>query len=233
MAIVRDDGVVSRVSSAAQAHNVHLILASTSPRRAQLLRSVGLPFTLAPVDYEEPAPDAEDARQPARYVERLARAKAAACDLSALQGAQFTPHATLIVLTADTIVWHEGRILNKPRDANEACEMLKALRGQTHQVFTGVCLRIHNKENKESGDDYRIEHDVTTVKFFHMDAHWIERYVATGEPMDKAGAYAAQGLGAFIIERVEGDFSNVVGLPLGRLGQMLAAIGTPGEMWWM
>ncbi len=224
MNTVREDKAGQGFSAPVRSRDRHLILASTSPRRAQLLRSAGLPFTLASVSFEEPAPTAEDERAPACYVERLAQAKAATCDLTTVGVGPLPAPAGAIVLTADTIVWHEGRILNKPRDEAEACTMLRTLRGQTHQVLTGVCLRI--------GDDYRVEHEVTQVKFFHMTDQWIDRYVATGEPMDKAGAYAAQGLGAFIIERVEGDFTNVVGLPLGRLGRMLEAIGAPSEMWW-
>lgn len=133
----------------------------------------------------------------------------------------------MIVIAADTIVWHEGRILNKPRDVAEAKAMLRRLRGQTHQVFTGVCVRCDGHDPA-----CQVEHEVTNVTFREVEDAWIDCYVATGEPMDKAGAYAAQGLGALIIERIEGDFFNVVGLPLGRLGRMLWQIGAPLEMWW-
>lgn len=209
----------------------HLILASTSPRRAQLVGACGVPFTVLPPHVDEPAPTAEDETQPAHYVERLAEAKAAACDVSQLmaKGQSLPPTAPtgIIVIAADTVVWHDGRILNKPRDGVEAQEMLRRLRGQTHQVFTGVCVRCDG-----SALPYQIEHEVTGVTFRDVSDAWVDCYVATGEPMDKAGAYAAQGLGALIMERIDGDFYNVVGLPLGRLGKMLSRVGAPIEMWW-
>lgn len=132
-----------------------------------------------------------------------------------------------MLLTADTIVWHRGRILNKPADAADACAMLRMLRGHRHEVFSGICVRCG-----PDGREYHVEHDTTTVRFCDVSDHWIDSYVATGEPMDKAGSYAAQGLSAVIIEGIEGDFSNVVGLPLGRLGRLLARVGAPVELWW-
>lgn len=131
---------------------------------------------------------------------------------------------SVIVLAADTTVWHDGRILNKPVDAADARRMLTTLRGREHQVFTGLCLRL--------GDEYLVEHEVTTVKFGHMSDEWITRYVESGEPLDKAGAYGAQERGALMIERIEGDYFNVVGLPLACLGRMLETIGAPVEAWW-
>lgn len=190
-----------------------------------------MPFTVIPPRVDEPAPTSEDEQQPALYVERLAEAKAAACDVSqlALNSENLPASAStgIIVIAADTIVWHQGRILNKPRDRAEAGQMLRRLRGQTHQVFTGVCVRYDGNARP-----YRVEHEVTQVTFREVSDAWIDCYVATGEPMDKAGAYAAQGLGALIIERIEGDFFNVVGLPLGRLGRLLNEVGAPLEMWW-
>lgn len=186
-----------------------------------------MPFTVVPPHVDEPAPTPEDEAHPAHYVERLAAIKAAACDLSQLQNLPSVAATGIIVIAADTIVWHEGRILNKPRDVAEAKAMLRRLRGQTHQVFTGVCVRCDGHDPA-----CQVEHEVTNVTFREVEDAWIDSYVATGEPMDKAGAYAAQGLGALIIERIEGDFFNVVGLPLGRLGRMLRQIGAPLEMWW-
>ena len=182
---------------------------------------------MVPPCVDEPAPTPEDEANPAHYVERLAAAKAAACGLSQLQNLPSVAPTGIIVIAADTIVWHEGRILNKPRDVAEAKDMLRRLRGQTHQVFTGVCVRCDGHDHV-----YRVEHEVTNVTFREVSDAWIDCYVATGEPMDKAGAYAAQGLGALIIERIDGDFFNVVGLPLGRLGRLLSAVGAPLEMWW-
>jgi septum formation protein len=196
-----------------------LVLASASPRRAQLLQSAGIPFTLAPSNVEEPPPSAEEESHPAQYVEKLAQHKAAACDANALS----LPQRPLI-LAADTIVWHGGKILGKPQDAAEARAMLGRLCGETHHVFTGVCLR--------DGEQFHTAHDKTQVTFYERDAAWIARYVQTGEPMDKAGSYAAQGIGSFLLRRIEGDFANVVGLPLGLLGQMFEALGIEYGSWW-
>ena len=201
-----------------------LVLASSSPRRAQLLQSVGIPFTLAPSLFEEPAPTESEQNQPAQYVEKLARCKAASCSIGNLP---LLPHAPLI-LAADTIVWHEGSILGKPRDEAEARDMLSRLSGQSHQVFTGVCLRRNNGADEE----FATAHAVTKVSFHNRDADWIARYVASGEPMDKAGAYAAQGKGSFLLARIEGDFSNVVGLPLGLTGRMFDEWKINYQSWW-
>ncbi len=215
-----------------ETHSLRLFLASASPRRAQLLQTLGVPFTLAAVAFDEPPPNADDHAAPALYVERLAHAKAAHCDAASCDievpisnptDALSNPTDALI-LAADTIVWHGGRILGKPRDEEHAREMLRCLRGQTHQVFTGVCLR--------RGAEYHVAHQMTIVQFTRVSDDWIARYVATGEPMDKAGAYAAQGRGALLIERIEGDFWNVVGLPLATLGRLLETVGAPIEMWW-
>lgn len=175
----------------------------------------GIPFTVRPIAAEEPLPQADDQARPGAFVEKLAQWKAAACAAAPTEG---------IVLAADTIVWHRGEILNKPRDEAEAVTMLRRLRGEAHRVFTGLCLRI--------GDTFHTEHEVTTVRFGHVSDHWIDLYVATGEPADKAGAYAAQGQGTFIVAGIEGDFYNVVGLPLSRLGRMLEKRGIPVENWW-
>ena len=205
-----------------------LLLASISPRRAQLLNSIGVAFEVARSEFREPAPSAEDARQPAAYVERLARGKADGCVIDHRR--LYPPDVPLLVLGADTVVWREGEILNKPRDEAEARDMLYRLQGKEHRVYTGVCLRLVSPYNKR--DDYKVEHEVTRVKFRPASETWIARYVRTGEPMDKAGAYAAQGLSAVLIERLEGDYSNVVGLPLCRLSRMLEACGAPVERYW-
>ena len=197
-----------------------LILASSSPRRSQLLQSAGIPFTLAPAPWEEPPPTPEEERHPALYVEKLARHKAESCDLASLPPLPGKP----LVLTADTIVWHAGKILNKPTDEAEANAMLRSLCGHTHQVLTGVCLR--------DGAAYFLAHETTYVTFQERDDAWIARYVATGEPMDKAGAYAAQGRGSFLLKRIEGDYSNVVGLPLALVGRMLEERGINYQQWW-
>lgn len=182
-----------------------LVLASASPRRSQLLRDLGLQFTIAPTDAPEPAPTREDGAHPSQYVERLAQLKAGACDKRGL------------IIAADTVVVFQNEVLNKPLDADDAVQMLRRLRGQTHRVLTGVCLRLEN--------EYWCEHEETRVTFGNVSDEWIGSYVATGEPLDKAGAYGAQGRGALLVEHIEGDYFNVVGLPLFRLAKMLGARG--------
>ena len=189
-----------------------LVLASASPRRSQLLRELGLAFSLAPTHAPEPAPSLIDAATPGAHVERLARLKAEACAEPGL------------VIAADTVVVFEGAILNKPRDAEDAFAMLSRLRGQTHRVLTGVCLR--------QGDDYWAEHEETRVTFGAVSDEWLRAYIAMGEPLDKAGAYGAQGRGALLVERIEGDYFNVVGLPLFRLARMLNERGYAIERAW-
>lgn len=213
-------------------------LASASPRRSQLLQNIGLPFLVLPNTFEEPEPSAADEANPAVYVETLARSKAAACATQSIVGdvgddleGALAPRPEMrirhLVITADTIVWHDGHILNKPRDEENARQMLSRLRGQTHQVFTGICLRLLATPSK-----YFVAHEATTVRFRDVSDAWVEAYVATGEPMDKAGAYAAQGMGATLIEAIDGDYFNVVGLPLCRLAQMLEQLGAPIESFW-
>ncbi|HVF11041.1 MAG TPA: Maf family protein [Abditibacteriaceae bacterium] len=225
MKIERYDAELHSSSSARRAPDWQFFLASTSPRRAELLRTIGLPFACVPVGVEEPLPNAQDELEPGRFVERLAHLKAVSCEVNGLCGSGL---GQSIILAADTVVWHKGRILNKPRDAADACCMLKRLRNETHRVLTGMALRVHRQDN----DECFVAHEVTQVTFGDASDEWIERYVATDEPLDKAGAYAAQGRGAVLIERIEGDFWNVVGLPLARLTHMLAAIGAPLETWW-
>jgi len=182
-----------------------LVLASASPRRSQLLRELGWRFSVAPTRVAEPDPTPADGDNPGAYVERLARLKAAACTQEGL------------IIAADTVVVLEGRILNKPRDEDDAWAMLCALRGRAHHVYTGVCLRL--------GEEFWSEHETTRVTFGDVPDTFLRAYIQTGEPLDKAGAYGAQGKGALLIERIEGDYFNVVGLPLFRLARMLRERG--------
>ena len=170
-----------------------LVLASQSPRRAEILRQAGIPFLVraAPVD-ETPRPD----EKPEYYVLRLAEVKALAIPAA--------PDET--VLGADTTVVIDGRMLGKPEDAADARRMLEALSGRRHEVLTGICLR--------RGTELIRDCAVTQVWFTALSAHEIEEYVASREPMDKAGAYAIQGLASKFIERIEGCYFNVVGLPV-------------------
>jgi septum formation protein len=179
---------------------------------------LGVPFERVASTYDEPDPTPEDHAAPENYVRTLAQGKSDCAQLRDADGRQF-------VLGCDTTVWHQGTILNKPRDKAEACAMLKTLCGSSHRVLSGVHLR-------EVGGDSCTAHEETHVHFAPRSDEWIARYVETGEPMDKAGAYAAQGMGALLIEKIEGDFFNVVGLPLFRLSEMLRAQGVEIEGFW-
>lgn len=184
---------------------MHVILASQSPRRRDLLNLIGIAHTVRPADVDEsPMPN----EPPLAVVERLARAKArriAAAEANAL------------VIGADTIVVIDDHILNKPADANDARRMLSTLQGRRHDVYTAVCVTLGGREAAGVED--------TGVWFRPLSDAEIDAYIATGEPMDKAGAYGIQGYGATIVERVEGDFFTVVGLPLVRLTRLLVEIG--------
>jgi septum formation protein len=173
-----------------------IVLASASPRRAEILRTVGWPFDTLPVDIDETRRASENATD---YVQRLAREKAGAA-------AARLPAST--ILAADTTVTIDDHILEKPADAADAVRMLRLLNNRWHKVMTGVA--IINHENSRT----IVAHEETEVKFASMSDEEIVWYVKTGEPMDKAGAYAIQGLGARFIEEIKGDYFNVVGLPI-------------------
>lgn len=185
-----------------------LILASASPRRRELLAIAGLKFRVRSRPVEEiRAPD----EPPIDYVMRLARAKAEAA----------WERQDEIVLGADTTVVLGDRVLEKPADAAEASEMLHALSGKTHRVITGICLK------HTSGEIVGAES--TRVHFLELDAQEIADYVASGEPMDKAGAYGIQGVAARWIPRVEGCYFNVMGLPLALVATMLESRGVTAQ----
>ena len=181
----------------------HLVLASASPRRKQLLEMLQLPVLVHPSNVQEIQLPRE---APVAYSRRLARDKA-----RAVPGR--------LVLGADTIVVLDNRILEKPRDDDEALQMLQALQGRTHTVVTAVCLIADGVE--------RVTHDETRVTFRSCDDAMLRRYVATGEPRDKAGAYGIQGWGAALVDRIEGDFFGVMGLPVRLVLQLLAEAGYP------
>lgn len=179
-----------------------LILASGSPRRRKLLEDAGIAFRVAVSDAEEIS--ASDA-SPAEVARRNARRKAEAVAASQEPAA--------IVIGADTIVVLEGRIFGKPVDEENAARMLRELSGRTHQVITGVCI-VRDGASETFAE-------TTDVTFRQLDDDEIAAYVATGEPLDKAGAYGIQGLGGKLVERIEGDYDNVVGLPMTRLQRAL------------
>ena len=190
-----------------------IVLASASPRRKELMEQFcGKNLVIVPAEGEEVVPDNVG---PGETVEALARGKAR--EVAARLRAKGTGNQEDIVIGADTIVWHEGRIFGKPHSREEAAAMLRSLSGCTHEVYTGVSLIY--------GDRELTEHEKTAVTFRVMTEKEILDYIATGEPMDKAGAYGAQGLGALFVSSIEGDFFNVMGLPLCRLGLMLKKTG--------
>jgi septum formation protein len=182
-----------------------LVLASASPRRFELLARVGLRPEVVPADVDESVQDGET---PEAYVERLARDKAAAV-------ASRRPEA--LVLAADTAVVLDGRILGKPVDRNDALAMLTRLSGRTHQVFTGVAA-VSDGQAFAALEVAQVTFGVLT----RVDLEW---YLGTGEPFDKAGGYGLQGAGGVFVERIEGDPTTVIGLPLRTTIRLLAATG--------
>ncbi len=182
-----------------------LILASQSPRRKELLGLYGLPFSVRVADIDETM---DPAASPAREVARVSRCKALAV--------QRQPED--VVVAADTIVVCQGKILGKPRDPQEAKQMLRLLSGRDHQVMTGVTVL--------RGDECRTFTEITDLHFRELSDREIDRYVATGEPMDKAGSYGIQGGAALFCERMTGDYYNVMGLPVCRLGQVLKELAS-------
>lgn len=173
-----------------------LVLASASPRRAEILRAVGWPFEVVAADIDETARSEEDVSE---YVERLACEKAEAVAEGRASG---------LVLGADTVVAVGGQILGKPADTKDARRMLRLLSGGWHEVLTGVALvRAETKE-------VLVAHERTRVRFAEMTDAEIDWYISTNEPTDKAGAYAVQGRAALFIQEIEGDYRNIMGLPV-------------------
>lgn len=189
-------------------HKPLIYLASASPRRSTLLGQIGVPHAVRPVDIDEAISPGES---PAAYVERLAAQKADAL-WTRLPDAERLP-----VLGADTSVAIDEDILGKPRDEQEGCRMLQRLSARTHRVYTAVALR------HAGGCDSRV--NVSEVAFRALEEAEIRAYWQTGEPADKAGGYAVQGLAALFIERITGSFSGIMGLPLFETGELLRAIG--------
>ena len=180
-----------------------LVLASSSPRRQQMLRTMGLDFTVAPAEVDEtPLPG----ETPRAFASRMAEAKARAVA---------TSHPDAWVLGADTVVTRDGLILGKPRDRADALAILRHLVGRTHQVLSAICLCSPAQEIEQT------EVDTTGVTFINAPDQILKAYIATGEPLDKAGAYGIQGAGAFLVRRIEGSCANVIGLPVDRVITLL------------
>lgn len=187
-----------------------IVLASASPRRADILRTLGVPFEVIVSGANE---EIDPTSVPEHAAMETARRKADT--VSKMTGTEKP------ILGCDTIVVLDGVVFGKPHDREDAIRMLRALSGRTHQVVSGVCIRYH-------------EHDIafsqtTAVTFYDLPDHLIERYVATGEPLDKAGAYGIQGLGALLVRGIDGDFYNVVGLPVARTLRELSKL-TDGQV---
>lgn len=184
-----------------------IVLASASPRRRELLRQTGLQFEVEPGGYDEAMPGACGPEAMARGLS-LGKARAAA-----------EKHADAIIIAADTLVVLDSRVFGKPQSDARAREMLRALQGRTHCVVTGFTIL-------DTGSGRVVTRSVETrVHLRKLTLSQIDAYVGTGEPQDKAGGYAIQGRGAVLVDRIEGDYSNVVGLPLAALAQSLRGFG--------
>lgn len=184
-----------------------IILASKSPRRIKLLRQLGLKFVIDPSDYHEDMSLPMPPRSLAKYL-ALEKGRAVV-----------RKHRGGIVIAADTFVYLNGRILGKPVNENEAVHHLKSISGRFHTVYSGIAV-IDVKTGR-----HLTESEETKVKIKKLSPHEIHAYVATGEPLDKAGAYAIQGLGGALVEEIEGDYFNVIGLPISKLSILLKKFG--------
>ena len=183
-----------------------IILASASPRRSELLKQAGFSFTIVPSTTEETRTEVS----PGQLVEDLAFQKAN--DVYETVKGNYTDQ-DFMVIGADTIVYYDGEVLGKPADAQEAFDMLKLLSDRTHQVYTGLAI-ILKKENEKQ---VHLLHERTDVTFYPVSDKEIEAYIKSGEPMDKAGSYGIQGGFGIYVKEIHGEYTNVVGLPVGKL----------------
>ena len=190
-----------------------IILASASPRRSELLKQAGFSFTIVPSTTEETRTEVS----PGQLVEDLAFQKAN--DVYETVKGNYTDQ-DFMVIGADTIVYYDGEVLGKPADAQEAFDMLKLLSDRTHQVYTGLAI-ILKKENEKQ---VHLLHERTDVTFYPISDEELKDYIATGDPLDKAGAYGIQGTFAVHVKEIKGNYNNVVGLPIARLYQTLRQI---------
>ncbi|WP_343253010.1 Maf family protein [Ligaoa zhengdingensis] len=181
-----------------------IILASASPRRRELLALLYPDYAVIPADIDESVPEGAPAEAVGELTARRKTAHVA------------TQHPGSLVIGADTIVEIDGEVLGKPRDAAEAALMLRRLSGREHRVYTGVSLRLGARERSFT--------QCTRVWFYPLSEREIEDYVATGDPLDKAGSYGIQGPGCILVERIDGDFFNVMGLPVARLRRELGLL---------
>lgn len=173
-----------------------LILASASPRRREILKNAGFDFEIKTSEADETLPDGISPEEAVLY-------------LAKIKNEVIEADKNTTVISADTIVVCDGKILGKPKDETDAFNMLKTLSGREHFVYTGVCLR--------KGEKKTVFFEKTAVYFYELSDSEITDYIATGEPTDKAGAYGIQGKGAVLVRKIDGDYFNVVGLPIARL----------------
>lgn len=205
-----------------------IILASASPRRKELLEQIGLSFEICPAKGEEIITKT----LPEEVVQELSQQKAR--EVAAMLRQYAADHEDLmtpqdiLVIGADTVVAAEGKILGKPKDEEDAFRMLSMLSGKTHAVYTGVTFIFLDK-NGRAGEHTFFEK--TEVTMYPISEAEIRRYIATGDPMDKAGSYGIQGKCAIFIEKINGDYNNVVGLPIARIYQELQKLGIDIYLW--
>jgi len=190
--------------------DIPIILASASPRRAELLKQAGFTFTVVPSEVEEATLETS----PDKIVEDLAFQKA---DEVYRRIKKDYSGSEYMVIGADTVVYYDGEILGKPQDEQEAFDMLKMLSDRTHQVFTGIAIILRNAEGKQ----IYLLNERTDVTFYPINDYELKDYIATGDCLDKAGAYGIQGPFAVHIREIKGDYNNVVGLPIAKLYQAI------------
>ena len=205
-----------------------IILASQSPRRKELLEQIGLEFEICPAKGEEIITKTIPEEVVMELSKQKAEEVAAMVSSFGEEHKDITTPSDILVIGADTVVAYDGKILGKPVDEADAKRMLTMLSGNTHSVFTGVTLVLIDKSGR-AGE--LVFYEKTDVKMHEMTELEIDRYIATGEPMDKAGSYGIQGKCAIYIEKIEGDYNNVVGLPIARIYQELKKIGIDMYLW--
>ena len=192
-----------------------LVLASASPRRREILKNAGYLFSVRPAQIEERL---DPALLPGQAVAELAAQKAACAARHAAEEE--------LILAADTIVVRDSAILGKPKDEAQAFAMLRSLAGREHTVYTGVCVALPGENGKKEAFSC-----ATAVRFYSLSDDEIRSYIATGEPMDKAGAYGIQGKCAIYIDKISGDYNNVVGLPVAAIYRELKKLGIDLYLW--
>ena len=205
-----------------------IILASQSPRRKELLEQIGLEFEICPAKGEEIITKTIPEEVVMELSKQKAEEVAAMVSVYGENHKEITTPSDILVIGADTVVAYDGKILGKPKDEADAKAMLTMLSGNTHSVFTGVTLVLIDKSGR-AGE--LVFYEKTDVKMHEMSEKEIDQYIATGEPMDKAGSYGIQGKCAIYIEKIDGDYNNVVGLPITRIYQELKKIGIDIYLW--